>query len=289
MLSKDWTLSTALGVLRDKISAISLDDAQQLFLIDYLHLNICEVAKLLDPIVYQDYMVRVAVSPSIASPFYAAVSGVVIATSYDNTTKTVTKSAHGLSVGDTLIYWDDGGNKTFGYVVSTPLSSTFTVNVAIGATVTNFKYIKLPSLADTIDLSALRYDSIVKLSDSVLGLCIRKDFKAIENVLNSPQANSSIFYSQSGELLILKKGTNVSYGTLTLSYTRIPTKATADGDYLDIRDELVNLAINKTALAVYEKMKLQPPESLVGAVSGKLQELLGSTSASPEKQNPKTK
>lgn len=287
-LSRDWTLGSALGLIRDKLNAISLDDIQQSFLVDHLHINLCEIAKLLDVGIYQDYLVRTIVLPVIGSPYYASYGSAIMATSYDNTTGIVTKPSHGLTIGTNLIYWDDGGNITVGGVKKIT-ANTFTINILIGTTITNFKYIVLPiEIEDSIDISGYRYDSIVKLTDSTLGLCVRKDFKSIDNTLDSPQAADNIYYFVSGDQILLKRGANVSYSTLTLSYTRVPVKAVAMTDYLDIRDEFVNLVVNKTAIAVFEKLDKKPPDSLNNAVSDKLRSLIGSTAASPDRQNPKT-
>ena len=292
MLSRDWTLAGALGLVRDKLNAISLDDIQQQFLVDHLHINLCEIAKLLDVGVYQDYLVRQVVTPTLGTPFYGDFSSAVAATSYNNATNTATKAGHGLTVGTNLIYWASGAGITIGRVIATT-SNTFTVNTPIAPIdaiiVATFSYVVLPAaLEDAIDISSYRYDSIVKLTDSNIGLCVRKDFKSIDNVLDSPQASQNIYYFVSGDQIILKKGANASYGALTLSYTRVPIKAVDPTDYLDIRDEFINLLVNKTALAVYEKLNKTPPDSLNNAVSAKLASLVGSTQASPERQNPKT-
>lgn len=292
MLSRDWTLAGALGLVRDKLNAISLDDIQQTFLIDHLHINLCEIAKLLDVGVYQDYLARQVVTPSLGSPFYGDFSSAVAATSYNNALNTATKASHGLTVGTNLIYWAGGAGITMGRVTAVT-TNTFTVNVAIAPIdaiiVTTFYYAVMPSaLEDSIDISGYRYDSVVKLTDSVIGLCVRKDFKSIDNVLDQWQARNNIYYFVSGDTIILKKGGSASYGTLTLSYTRVPTKAINPTDYLDIRDEFVNLVVNKTALAVFEKLNKTPPESLANAVSAKLASMVSSTQTSPERQNPKT-
>ena len=289
-LSRDWTLARALGFVRDKLNAVSLDDAQQLFLVDYLHANLCEVAKLLDVGVYQDYLVRQIVTPTLGSPFYADYTSASQSTSYNNATNTATKSGHGLSVGQPMIYWAPGAGITFGHIIAkTAITFTLDNPIALGvAIVAGIYYVTLPkALEDSIDISSYRYDSIVKLTDSNIGLCVRKDFKSIDNILDSPQTASSIYYFVSGDTILLKKGADAVYGNLTLSYTRTPIKAVDDTDYLDIRDEFVNFVANKTALAVFEKLGKQPPESLASAVSSKLATFVSST-ISPERQNPKT-
>ena len=292
MLSRDWTLARALGLVRDNINAISLDTAQQPFLVDYLHANLCEVAKLLDVGVYQDYLVRQVVTPALGSPFYADFTSPLQSTSYNNSINTAIRAEHGLTVGQQLIYWCQGMGITTGHVIAVT-NNTFTVNNPIAPSdaiaVYPFNYVLMPSaLEDSIDISSYRYDSIVKLTDSNIWSCVRKDFKSIDNFLDSPQTSSNVYYFVSGDTILLKKGSSATYGNLTLSYTRIPIKATADTDYLDIRDEFVNLVINKTAIKVFEKMGQQAPESLATAVSSKLASFVQSTQVAPERNNPKT-
>jgi len=298
-LSKDWTLDSVLGLVKDKLGDLTNEEIQSLFLNDYLHLNICETAKLLDIGIYQDYLVREVVTPVLGSPFYAAYSSFVAATSYYNATNTATKAGHGRSVGDLLVYYVVAAGITFGRIIAVT-TDTFTVsnpiapndeilnavNEGTGLPVTPFFYCLMPQAdEDIIDISSFRMDLPIKLSDSGIGLCTKKNFKTIENILNSPQANKSIFWFLSGNSLILKKGNLISYGVLTFSYTRTPIKAVNGTDLVDIRDEFINLIVNKTALTVYEKLGKQAPESLNNAVSSKLAGLLQSTISGATQNN----
>jgi len=268
-LSKQWTLERIEGILRNLSDQLAPNKIEPLDIIDYIHIAVTKTAERLGLSTLGDYTQATAVSVVTL----AAASGIVLATSYSYTTKTVTKAAHGLSVGDTLIYWDDGGYYAIGYVATVPSSSTFTVSQNIGVTVTNFKYLKVtPHSTDTVDISGLGYgvDQIVKLSDSISGLCVPKPTDVLDD-LTYPQKQGKIHYYRRGETLVLRKGSDVSaYGTLTLEYVRSPMKVTTSTDYLDIKDKYISLIIDVAKLLVYEAVNAQPPEQLSKSVEERI-------------------
>ncbi len=63
-LSKDWTLSRILGMLRILVNEIAPDKIQDLELIDLIHLAVCDVAELLSAASFPDYGVNVVVTQS---------------------------------------------------------------------------------------------------------------------------------------------------------------------------------------------------------------------------------
>ena len=126
-------------------------------------------------------------------------------------------------------------------------------------------------IAGMIDLSTYRIESITKLVDSINGECIKKDAHEIENISNVPQAASNIYYNNYGEQIFLKKGSSVaSYGVLTLFYIRVPTKANADTDYIDLRDKYIDLLINQAKIMVYEQSSVSVPDSLMQSVKSNI-------------------
>jgi hypothetical protein len=125
--------------------------------------------------------------------------------------------------------------------------------------------------AGVIDLSTYRIESITKLVDSTNGECIQKDAHEIENISNVPQAASNIYYNNYGEQIFLKKGSSVaSYGNLTLFYIRVPVKANADTDYIDLRDKYIDLLINQAKIMVYEQSSVSVPDSLMQSVKSNI-------------------
>ena len=123
----------------------------------------------------------------------------------------------------------------------------------------------------TIDLSTYRIESITKLSDATNGEVIKKDVHEIENVLNIPQGASNVYYNIYGNTMYLRSGSAVSaLGALTLSYIRTPTKATADTDYIVLRDKYMDLLVAQAKIMVYEQSSENPPEALLQAVQNNI-------------------
>jgi len=266
-LSKKWTLADVLGIIRSELDQLAPDKIQTPQIIDILHLQLSEVAEMLNGAKFPDYGVTQVIAP-VTAPTFSPVT----ATSYDNTTKTVTKSAHGLSAGQPLLYWDDGGKIMMGSVVSVPSSSTFTVDTAIGVTVTNFKYQAFTALSvDSVDISSYGLDTITKIKDSGVGLCTPKKIHEIDNLSEIPQTKANIFYAMFGDAVYFYKGSTVTnYGTMTMYYHRLPNKASLTTDYLDIKDKYVNVVIDKTRVALLGLLKLAVPETLSSTVNNTL-------------------
>lgn len=267
-LSTQHKLEDILGIIR--VLADQLDPAkvQNPALISIIHKAVLSVYGALGDAVDDDYVTAVAVS-TLALANY---SSVVTATSYDNSTKIVTKSGHGLAVGDSLVVWDEGGKITIVNVTSVPGSTTFVISTAIGATVTNFKYVKFtPSVGLTIDISSLAIDHIIKISDSTTGLCVERPFNNLDNCEDNPLDRQNIHWNRKGNYLYLHVGSTITPGTLTLYYKRIPNKITTTTDYMDIRDQYIPEVIDSAKLGVYEILSKRPPEQLVNSVQSRLE------------------
>jgi hypothetical protein len=127
---------------------------------------------------------------------------------------------------------------------------------------------------DVIDLSAIKYDSITKLVDETNGLCIEENNIAFEGVSGIDQKKKNIFWTKIGSNIYLSKGSEVSaYGTLSLYYNAVPTRADEDTEYLDIPEKFVDLALTKAKIRVYEITNQVPPESLTNALSNQIQQI----------------
>lgn len=273
-IGKDFTLSSIRGTLRTLSNQIANDKIQDPEIDDIIHLAVCHLVGRLGEAVGGDYGEREPVT-LITPPDY---SGVVTASSYDNSTKTATKATHGLSVGTPIVYWDDGGKMAVGYVVTAPTSSTFTVNIAIGATVTNFKYLEFTAYdGSAIDISSYRINNIVKLVDDANGLVVEDNPIEIEGENRNPGRTKSSYWYRHGNYVYVVKGTSApSFGTLYLYFNRIPTKATEDTDKLDIRDEFAKLAIDVAKVMIYETLKETPPEALTNTINSSINQIIDS-------------
>lgn len=289
MLGKDFTLENVRGNLRtlsDQIAEKKITDPE---IDNMIHMGICHLVGRLGDAVNEDYGERVAVSLT-STPDYA---DVVTATSYNNTTKTVSETTHGLSIGTPLVYWDDGGKMAIGYVVTTPTAGTFTINIDIGATVTNFKYVVFTAYnGGAIDISSLRLNNIIKIVDDTNGLVVPDNSVDIEGEEKNPQRRKNSYWYRHGNYVYILKGSEApAFGTLYLFYNRIPTKATADTDYLDIKDEFVKLATDVTKIMIYETLKETPPEALTNTVNDAINQIVASNiremTAVNEAKNPK--
>jgi hypothetical protein len=127
--------------------------------------------------------------------------------------------------------------------------------------------------SDVIDVSTYRIDTITKLVDATNGYCVEKNPRELEGLAGLLQTQGNIYWSKFGTNIYLYKPTALTYGTLTLYYNRVPTKATADGDFLDIRDKYAKLAIDKAKILLYEMVGKAAPETLTGSVNNAVQQI----------------
>lgn len=128
--------------------------------------------------------------------------------------------------------------------------------------------------SDTYDISALEFDSLIKISDTDNNLYKEVRMKELDNfhALNN-QFASKIVFAQHGEVIYFNKGSNTYATTVNLYYIRMPQKAGIDsgtvetGDTLDIRDKYADLVIDKAKIKVYELLGKVAPESLTQSVN----------------------
>jgi hypothetical protein len=124
------------------------------------------------------------------------------------------------------------------------------------------------------DLSSYKIDTITAIEDSGTGLVIETNLKELKKLPDIPQKQDEIYWTKFGRKLYLYKGTGVtSYGTLTMFYSALPTKATLNTDTLDIPDKFVDLVIQKAKVRVYEVINKAVPESLSTGVENKTEKL----------------
>jgi len=260
-LSKDYTLTIVRGIILLWQKEINISELDPDLVNDFINLGILDVFTGLQDVLYKDYG-RTTVLSEAGAAFIAA--GIVASAGFTDATKNMEDTAHGLTsadVGKRVMFMDivDGtgvaAHLTITNIVAKIDDDNFTVlhspgvNLPIGGPSSKCVYVVLPShSSDVLDLSALRINRVRKLIDSITGEVVEvKDARDFENLSKFPQKQSKIYWYQNGEQIFLFKGSSVSaYGTLTLHYYGKPIAVAADGDFLDIKDEYVPLAIQKT-------------------------------------------
>ena len=129
-------------------------------------------------------------------------------------------------------------------------------------------------VSGVIDISTLRVDRVDKLVDATNGLCIKVNSKEFENMANISQYTKNVWYYQAGDSIYINKGATAGlYGTLTLYYIRIPTKATLDADFIDMRDKFMKLVVDKAKVLLYEELKVAAPDSLTNSINNNIQQI----------------
>jgi len=109
--------------------------------------------------------------------------------------------------------------------------------------------------SDSLDISALNVDSIIKIVDQTNGKLIKTGADEIENLTDNSRKQSNIYYYQEGETLRLYKGSNIStYGIMRLVYVRGLELCTKETDFLDVPDKLVPEVLEIAKNITYEKL-----------------------------------
>jgi hypothetical protein len=265
MLSHDWTLASARGVLRILARSLGADSILDTELNDFIHLAICDLAELLNAAKYPDYGVPVVINT--VSP-----GGIVTGATYTSSTNNIQQTSHGFTsadIGKLIAFQYSTTFQAVAKIVSITDANNFIVSNGFGSSTYTINYCTFTaSQSITIDISSYRLDTITKVVDSINGLVVPADDNDIENYSTMDQKQYNVFWDRIGDTLYLYKGTHVaSLGTLTLFYNRLPIKATLSTDYLDIRDKYMKLALDKAKILVYETLKQQPPENLTSTTN----------------------
>jgi hypothetical protein len=149
------------------------------------------------------------------------------------------------------------------------------------------------TLGATVDLATLNI-SIFDISSCKLTL--DSDKSAIDivnrNVYNqmlqlhsfaTGQWIATITTVDSGTWSLLVGGAASPSGAATLAYERNPAKVTTDANVLDIPDHLIPITVDFASLAVWRKLKQQPPQDVSQRVRGFIEEQLRDEKLKTEK------
>jgi len=272
-LNHYYTFSKIKSLLRVLADEIGVNKIQDATIMEIVNANVFDIAEQLNGSLAPDYSVTATLTD--AATHYSDAE--VLMDSYVNATKTVTKTAHGLTTADigrrVILHSEIPGYAGVSTIASVPSTSTFTIADTQHASLSGgaaYYFVLSRHTSTYLDLSALKIDKIVKLVDSVKGLVAEKKDLAFENLTNIDDYDNSVFYNHLGESLYLFKGANVStWGTLTLHYYRLPNAVTADADYIDLKEKYIKLLLGSCKLDIYELAQKQAPKELTQSVESK--------------------
>lgn len=277
-LSKSYQYSSIESLLRVLTHQIALDKIVSKTLMKIVNKNTLDIAEMLNGATAPDYGTTANLSDVSSS------NGTFVTTAaYTDSTRTITKAAHGLTsadVGKRVALYDSASptTVTIAEIESITSSSAFVITKAYGANIAaNASYAVLPAHSATyLDLTSLKVDKIIKLSDSINKLVTSAPDFNFENLSGIDEYTESLFYNHFGETLFLFKGSDITnWGTLTLSYYRLPVLVTATTDYIDMKDKHIPLLIDKCKLELYELANVLAPKELSQSVESKTQLIRG--------------
>lgn len=199
--------------------------------------------------------------------------------SYVDTTRTVTKSAHGLTsagIGKRIALWYSTVKAAIVEIESIPSINTFVLSKALGGDIEsglNYSVFSAHS-SPTVDLSQYNIAQVTKVFDSINKEVIEVGDKEFDNLYRFDTRKNKCYYNVRGQTLYLEKGSDVAaWGTISMSYNSYPQKTTEEDDQLDIRDMYVPLVILKAKNFAIEHLGEASPESLTNAIDQKSREV----------------
>ncbi len=282
MLSKYWTIKRIKDYLRVFINELAPDKIQELALDEIIFLNLSDLVEMLNGASAPDYGVVTNVNP-INSRLANSVD--IKTGTFNSGAGTITRNNHGLnnsSIGRHILIWGtdrfNPARQVYFYseiseIINDNVFKIYPTNNSI--TDDQIYYLVFGKYSDTyVDLSTLAYgvDKIIKLVDSINGLCIPVGDFEFQGLSNNTLKQNNVFYNHFGDRLLLYKGTNVAtLGSLTLYYYRQPLRWSNDNDYIDLKDKYINLLVAKCKNSIYEFLKLAPPEGLSQYIEQKTQ------------------
>lgn len=172
-----------------------------------------------------------------------------------------------LAISDLAELLGEAGYPDYGEV------QTFTaIDNGIGTT-NGIDSIILSSLNSELE-SSLKIDQITKVVGVTNGLFIEISAKEFDGLSSIPQKTSNVFWFKFGDLILMYPGSDLNLdSTIYVYYNRTPTKATADSDYLDVKDKFVKLALDKAKIMIYEQLNMASPESLTNQINANIQQI----------------
>ncbi|MGV8131549.1 MAG: hypothetical protein ACP5N7_05620 [Candidatus Pacearchaeota archaeon] len=229
--------------------------------------NTTKIFELLSGASLLKYAERINVT-DLVSNYANSVTGAT----YTKSTKKIAKASHGLSSSSLkkriLLYGTISSVPVAGITTITKIDSIndFTVADAIfSGNIADLSYSVLSHHSSSyLDVSSLNIDKINKLVCSInknISEVPTNDFEDLSDAYTK-----SCFYSYEGGFIYLFKGSEVStFGTLTLSYNRLPILPTSGSEYIDLEEKHIPLLIDLCSLEIYA---IAGKEAPIGLSSG---------------------
>lgn len=121
--------------------------------------------------------------------------------------------------------------------------------------------------SNVASIASLNVMDIIKIVDATNGYCRYLSPVQFEGVYDVIQNRQVVHWTRNGENILFNKGSLSAYGVVKMYYNRYPTKATADSDYLDLKDPYMDVALSKAKLHLYEQLDIIPPKALEQSVN----------------------
>src|SRR3990167_7918037 len=263
-LGKIYTM----GMVTGEISQWLKDELQQVieagFLISLVNLAVFTHVESLPPSEQaEDYGLTANVSDASSSVTTSIVTGA----SYTNSTRTISKNAHGLtnsSIGKRIALWSGTSRAGIAEISSITNINSFVISKAFGADIAGTLSYAVLSFhsALTIDLSPYKLSGIRKVSDSINKEVIKTQAIEFENLHREDNKQNKIYYFRHGQSLFLYVGLKVkAIGDLTLFYITFPDRTTDESSFLDIRDKYVSKIIQLPKSYCYEHLGIPVKEA----------------------------
>jgi hypothetical protein len=258
--SKIYTLAQARGLIILWLQQLNLSTLDSDLVDDFIKLAVREVYQLNSDAIFKLYGETQVLSDA-ASAFS---NTTVIGGTFDSTTKTITKTPHGLtnsSIGKRIIFGRAETATgvvtylTIATIISITDANNFVVSHTPGVSLPfpigaadEFFYAVLPFTSQMYyDISTLNINQIRKMTDSINGEVIEvKDARDFENLSKYPQKQNKVYYFNHGDKIEMFKGANVAnLGTHTLYYYAMPADPAVESDFLDVPDDLMPQVVQK--------------------------------------------
>lgn len=279
-LGRIWTLKMVVDTIIQWLREETQQRLDPEFVKTLVNVSINDTAEFLSGSGSDDYG-KVAILNDIASNVSSHVRNNGV---YTEATRTITRTAHGLTSADI--------NKRIVYITALPSeapndrcviteiegiidANNFRVRQGAGENIASIRYAVFPShTAMSIDLSSYRISNITKLTDSITGEIVKVGDREFDNLSRFPEKQSRLYFFVHGQTLYLHKGSRVTnIGTITMFYNSYPQLFTDDNSLLDIRDNYVPLVIATAKNYCIEHLGLAASEQLNNLIDAKKREI----------------
>jgi hypothetical protein len=265
--------------IRVLINNLSPDSVQKVDAVSFINHSILDISEMITEANQMDYETRLNVTKSSSNISVYKAAGI-----YTDATRTINFPGHQLttsSVGKYIVLscLEPQNNVTFlTQIASITDANNFKVTTRYGNDISSVAYAEFGyQVEDYIYLSEfdININKFIKLVDSINGLVINKGNSVeFEGIKYNGNKKNNVYCHYSGGIIELYKGSNVSqFGSLILTFLRIPYKCDTENDLLDIKDKYVPLILAKAKAYFYESLQRPIPQDLANEITGSSNEI----------------